>query len=204
MPDLEAVRREPEGVADDLGEHGLEPGAHGRGPGVHREPAVGTSLDVRRLERPEPRLLHVDGEPDATPGPGDTVHARLLGPLPVVVEPPEQLVEERGEVAGVVHRRDAERRRAAVVRHLVGADQVAPPDLGRIEREPGGCQVHQPLAREVALGAARRAQRAHRRLVGDDGPEVAGVGGHAVRSGQERRAELGRHNSAGTSAAVRT
>ena len=57
--------------------------------------------------------------------------------------------------------------------------------------------VHQPLADEVALGAAGRAQRARRRLVGDDRPEIAGVVRHAIGAGQERGAELGGHERGG-------
>ena len=80
-----------------------------------------------------------------------------------------------------------------VVGHLVGADQIAPPDLGRIEAEAGGALVHQPLADEIALGPPGRPERARRRLVGDDRPEIAVVAGHAIRAGEERGAELGRH-----------
>ena len=55
-----------------------------------------------------------------------------------------------------------------------------------------GALVHQPLADEVALGPPGRPERARRRLVGDDRPEIAVVVGHAIRAGQERGAELGR------------
>ena len=133
--------------------------------------------------------------PRAEPGP--RVARRLLRARALVVEAAQQLVEERGEVAGVVDGAGAERLGAAVVRHLVGADQIAPPDLGGVEAEAGRAQVHQPLADEVALRAPGRAQRARRRLVGDDRPEVAGVARHAIRAGEERGAELGGHERGG-------
>src|SRR6266404_3176411 len=98
--------------------------------------------------------------------------------------------EERGKIAGVVHGRDAEGLRAAVVGHLFGADEVAAADLRRVEPEPRRAGVHQPLADEVALRPARRAQCARRRLVRHDRPQVAGVVRHAVRAGQQRGAEF--------------
>ena len=150
-------------------------------------------LDLGRLEWPQPRLLDVDGQADAAPEPRPRVQSLLLGAYRLVVEALQQLGEERGEIAGVVDGAHAERLRPAVVGHLVGADQVAPADLGGIEAEPGGTAVQQPLADEVALGAAGRAQRAGRRLVGDDGPEIAGVARHAIGAGQQGGAELGGH-----------
>ena len=72
-----------------------------------------------------------------------------------------------------------------------------PPDLGRIQPEPGSRHVQQPLAREVALRAAGRAERADGRLVRHDAPEVARVGRHTVRPGQERGAELRGHEGRG-------
>ena len=84
-----------------------------------------------------------------------------------------------------------------VVRHLVRADEIAPADLGGIEAEAGGALVHQPLADEIALGPPGRPERARRRLVGDHRPEIAVVVGHAIRAGEERGAELGRHERGG-------
>src|SRR6266404_5087868 len=59
-----------------------------------------------------------------------------------------------------------------------------------VSNEPRPAGVHQPLADEVALRPARRAQRARRRLVRHDRPQVAGVVRHAVRAGQQRGAEF--------------
>ena len=74
-----------------------------------------------------------------------------------------------------------------------GADEVAPADLGGIDAQPGGRPIHQALAHEVALGPARGAQRAGRRLVRHHRPEIARVVRHAVRAGEQRGAELRGH-----------
>src|SRR5438874_239921 len=121
----------------------------------------------------------------------------LLGARAVVVEPAQQLLEERREVARVVDGGGAEGGRTRVVRHLVGADQVAAPELGGVEPEPRGGEVEQPLAGEVALRAAGRAQRADGRLVRHHAPQVARVRRHAVRPRQEGGAERGGHERRG-------
>ena len=107
MTDGETVGRQTERLAEDLRERGLEPRPHGRGPRVHREGGVGLRLHVRRLERPEPGLLHVGGEADAATHAARGQRA-LLGARPVVVEPLQQLLEERWKIARVVHGRSPE------------------------------------------------------------------------------------------------
>jgi hypothetical protein len=151
-------------------------------------------LDLRGLERAEAGLLDVHSQTEATPRPGRSrVLFRLLGARGAVVETPQQLVEERGEIARVVDRADAERLGPAVVGHLVCADHVAAPNLGRIEAQARGGLIEQTLTCEVALRTAGRAQCAGRRLVGHHRPEIAGVARHSIRPGQQRGAELGGH-----------
>ena len=58
--------RETESLAQDLGEHGLEPWPHRRGARVHDQRRVGPRLDLGGLEGPEPGLFDVDREADAS------------------------------------------------------------------------------------------------------------------------------------------
>src|SRR5262249_33218548 len=152
--------------------------------------AVAPRFDVRGLEWAEPRLLGIDGEPDATPLPRLRVPRGLVGARTIVVETPEQLVEETRIVARVVDGVDAERPGADVVRHVGHGNEVATPDLRRVEPETRRPPVQEPLPGKVALRTSRRAQRSSWRLVGDDGPEIARIIRHAVGAGEQRGAEL--------------
>src|SRR5881397_3425056 len=105
------------------------------------------------LEGAKPRLLDVHGEPDAPLEPGTEIARRLVRAGPLVVHATQQLVEERWVIAGVVDGARAEGLGATVVGHLVGADQIAPPDLRWIDAEARRAQVHEALAGEIALGA---------------------------------------------------
>ena len=77
----------------------------------------------------------------------------------------------------------------ARIRHFVGADRVAPPDLDAVDVKFLRDRVDQPFAHERGLVAAGRAVGRRRRLVGQ--PEMAdgAVGRHAVGPGQD----AGRH-----------
>ena len=134
---VEARGGKAERLAEDLGQHRLEPGPHRRGAGVHHEacrraaPRPASSRTGRGRSSPRRRRARC---PRRRPA-GRALTAACSARARVVVEPAQQLGEQRGEIAGVVDRVDAERLGAAVVGHLVGADQVAPAQLRRVEAE---------------------------------------------------------------------
>src|ERR1043166_9979674 len=68
----------------------------------------------------------------------------------------ERLVEQPFVVAGIEHHLVAQRDQRPRVRHLVRADQVAPPHLDAREIKLARDRIHQPLAHEVRLVAAGR------------------------------------------------
>jgi hypothetical protein len=86
--------------------------------------------------------------------------AGLLGPQLVVADRLEREVQRRQVVTAVVTHA-----RVAVVRKVVGTQQVVPPDLDRIVAELGGEQVDRPLDDGRGLGPPGAA-------VGDDGRRV--------------------------------
>ena len=134
---VEARRGNAERVAENLRQDRLEARPHRRSARVDDDATVRADRNVCGLERAEARLLHVDRQADpAARARRQAVDHRLLGARVGVVESPQQLVEERGEIAGVVDRRHAERFCPAVIRHLVGAHEVAAADLRGIEAEP--------------------------------------------------------------------
>ena len=109
VPHVEARRGKPERVAQDLRQHGLEPGSHRRGAGVDDQPTVGPRLHLRGLEGAEAGLLDVDRQADPTARTRrPRIHRGLLSARARVVQAPQQLVEEPGEIAGVVDGADAE------------------------------------------------------------------------------------------------
>ena len=54
-----------------------------------------------------------------------------------------------------------------VERHLLRGDEIAPPDICRIDAKIGGGDVDQPFAEEIRLDASGAAIGSRRRLVGD-------------------------------------
>ncbi len=101
------------------------------------------------------------------------------------------MLERGAVVAAVVDRALPERDSADRVRHLAGVDEVAPPDVGRIEPELGRDAIDQPLADERALIPSGAAVGAGRRLVGEHAQRLALVVLHPVRPGQQRDRQLG-------------
>jgi hypothetical protein len=74
-----------------------------------------------------------------------------------------------------------------LVRHLAGADQVAPAYLGAVKPEVPRRQLDQPLAKERAFIAARRAIGAGRGLVGEQRCRGQPHIRHAIGAGQGLR-----------------
>src|SRR4029434_8730192 len=132
----------------------------------------------------EPRALRVAGEADADTPRGTGARLLTLSPL-VVAQERERALEGRGEVAGVV--RDGHTvlvREAGAIRHLGGAHEVAPADLGRVEAELARADVHQALHDEHGLGPSGSAIGRVQRLRGDHARADVPVVRHAIRAGQ--------------------
>src|ERR671926_129210 len=70
--------------------------------------------------------------------------------------------------AGPTHRAGAHALVAGVVGHLVGLDQIATAQLGRVETQMAGQPIHHPLDDEVADLAPAAANEASRDGVGVD------------------------------------
>src|SRR6059036_3480204 len=89
--------------------------------------------------------------------------------VPIAYDPGDFPRAFEREIARIVGDRDAVLvREARPVRHLVGAHEVAPADLGGIEAEAARAEIHEPLHHEHRLGTAGGAVRRVQRLVGDD------------------------------------
>ena len=138
--------------------------------------------------RREPADLDPGREPDAAvdaarPRLGASrLEARVVGHL-------ERHVERALVVARVV----AEARRRGVGELL---DEVAAPDLGRVDTELVGEQIHHPLDHVRRLGTPGTAVRVGRRRVGEDPAagdvdllDVVGAGHHEHRQVRDRRRE---------------
>src|SRR2546430_15416569 len=112
--------------------------------------AVEVELDGGAFEGADRGALHVARDPDAAIDPPGAQPLLLLAEL-VIPGGGERPLEGRGEVAGVVDERVAVAvGHAEVVRKLVGADVVVPPDLGGNPPE---------LPRHAVQGAGHRVNR---------------------------------------------
>ena len=76
--------------------------------------------------------------------------AALFGPADLR----ERALEERAEIAGIELRgRIVGHETADIERHFLRGDEVAAPDIRRIDPEIGSRDIDQPLAEEVRLDA---------------------------------------------------
>ena len=150
----------------------------------HVDLAARIDANGRPLERAEPCPLGITPEPDPQALFG--LRARLLPAAPVLVAEESQCAfEGRGKITRIVGDRDAVLvREARTVRHLVGAHQIAAPDVGRVEAEAPRTEVHEALHDEHRLRTPRRTVRRVRRLGGDDARSRVPVRRHAVRTGK--------------------
>ena len=79
-----------------------------------------------------------------------------------------------------------------VVREGVRRQEVAAPDLGRVDAQLVGEEVHRPLDHVGRLGPARAAIRVHERGVGVDARDLGVDVGDLVRAGEDAPVEGGR------------
>ncbi len=156
----------------------------------------GVDAHVRALERAHAGALHVGREAHAD-------RPRAPGRLDLAAAPVRvaEVGEEPVEGADVVGRVVGDRRAVAVdeagaVRHLVGADHVAPPELRGIEAERAGAAIHQALQHEVGLGPARAPVRGAEHRVGDHVGRAHLDGRHPIRPGQVVDGVAGHHLAA--------
>ena len=109
------------------------------------------------------------------------------------VVPPDQRLDllQRGrEVAGVVDQRPTVLEdQAVVVRHLLGPDEVAQPDLGAVQAALAGDRVHHPLHHEAALRPAGAPVGRDEHGVGVEAVELDPVGPGLVRAEQLGRGD---------------
>ena len=139
--------------------------------------------------------LHVGADPDAELHGVVAIPAGLLLPAQVVVAGhPKGFVEGLGVLAAVV----GHARSGGIGKGVVG-DEVAAPDLGRIDAELGRRHVHDPLEQGGGLRPAGAAERADRGGVGRHGHRavidlrdlVDALGEHVRRPGGHDAAEPG-------------
>ena len=193
---LDLVRRAAEAIRDDLRERrlvslavrrGADERLHGSGREAanrRRVPAARAVPD--RAEDPrgcEPAHLVVGREADP-----ELLHVaagtplRLLAAQRIVVQYLERAVEIRSVVAGVDREAGGDRRGELL-------DEVAPPQLDRVDVEPARERVHRPLDRERGLGAAGAAVGVRRGRVGEDARALERVGVDVVAARVEPGAE---------------
>src|SRR6202040_3223044 len=123
--------------------------------------------EPRRLLRSGPTALDKTGDGDAVVAPVDL--AALQRTLFLPAELGEAAFEGFAIIAAValgIDGRPARLQPWQPVRHLAGADQVAPTHLGAVDPQIARRQLDQPLAKERALIAAGGAIGAGRGLVG--------------------------------------
>ena len=156
VADGHRLRRDTELVGDDLGERGLVPlamrarardGEHGTGLLDSDQPTL----------PPEAGRLDVDGDADADDLTPFAPH-RLRAPETCVVGRGQRAVQEPGVVTGVI---DLPRR--GLEGKAIAGNQVAPPQLDRIEPERPRGLVHEALDQERGLRTPRAAVGADRR-----------------------------------------
>ena len=143
--------------------------------------------DVGGLRRTDPGALDVPGDADPEVPPGFPFRV-LPATKPPVVDGAQRMIEASEIIPAVED--DAlpvTVRHPDVVGHLVVAERVDPPDLGRIHPQFARREIDHPLHREDRLRAACTTDRRRRRLVRDDGPAVDEQRRNAVRSGHVRR-----------------
>ena len=136
------------------------------------------------------RDRRLDDAGEADPDPASLgARLRLLDPPLVVAGELERVVE-----AGLVVARVVEPARGRAVGELVGADQVPPAQLGRVEAEPLRGDRHRPLEREVELWPAepaiqprRTAVREHDAVPRGDSANAVGPRQRAVHPVERRR-----------------
>src|SRR5262249_1360851 len=128
-------------------------------------------------------LLEHDADADAETTTAVALTRLLLADV-LVAGLGERLLERRAVVSAVVDRPLADGGAARVVRHLVGLDEVAPPDVGGIEPKLARDQIDHALAHERALVPAGPAIRAGWRLVRHHARGFAFVVRNAIRTGQ--------------------
>ena len=187
----DALHRDGERVGCDLGEHGFQPLAVRRRPGIHGNRSVALDDEPRALPGARGSALDVAADADAVVAAVDqlAVQARLLGP----VEFGQAALERHPVVAAVAFGLAAEAGRERV-RHLALGDEVAAPELDAIDAEVLCDDVEQPLAEEIGLESAGPAVGAHGRLVGDHQGDVDANVRDAVRPGGHLRdVARGRH-----------
>jgi hypothetical protein len=100
----------------------------------------------------------------------------------------EALLERLGIVAAVAFGgavKVARRNLGQGIGNVRPADQVAPPELDRVDAEVARGELHQPVAEEAALESARRAIGAAGRLVAHQHHSFEMDVGNPVRAGEE-------------------
>jgi len=178
------VERRAKGLRRDLGQRGGVSLALGGHADVDEDLAARIDADRRSLVRPDPGALGVAGDAHAESSSRRPLTS-LASPVSLIVDQLERALEGGREVAGIVGDRDAVLvREPRPVGHLVGADQVAPPEFGRIQAETAGPPVEKALHDEHRLRPARAPVGRVRSLVGDEASSLAPVVRDPVRSGK--------------------
>ena len=132
--------RHPQPVGRNLGPRRLVPLPVRGSPAADGHRRVFLHGDPAGLPRPEPADLHIAGEPHAQRAAPVRPAPRLFRPQRRVIPGLERQVERLLVLPAVV----GEPRRRAV-REPVRRNQVAPPDLRRIDPQPPGEHIHRPL-----------------------------------------------------------
>ena len=150
----------------------------------HIEDPVSIEANARLLLRSARTALDEGCKPDAMAATVD--HASLQG---LLLDPPDllqRLLEHRAEIAGIeLRRRLVVHQLADVEGHLLRGDEIAPPDVGRIDAEIARRHVDQSFAKEIGLDASRAAVGSRWRLVGDVSIDRAGEVRNTVRPRQK-------------------
>src|SRR5881409_48825 len=181
------VHRNPQAVGDDLGKGRFEPlamraRACEHGDLARRLDPHGGALpagDGCGLGRADARGLHEGREADPEVAPV-VARAALEVAKALVVDHRQRPVERRLVLARVVD----EARRGAV-RELLGADQVAPTDLGRVEAARARDGVHSPLEQVRRLRPPGAAIGGGGHRVGEDAGELVARGRNEIGPGEE-------------------
>src|SRR5207302_1978251 len=159
LNDMDFPKRDPQYFGDELRVRGFQPLPHRLRAGKHRDRAIGADPDVDRLGGKGTGPFQVHRQP-STPQP--PAAARLLAPRRETfpVGELDKPVNDARKIAAVV---DIAEVRA--IREMLRPDEIAPPDLYRVEPHVARGFFHQPLHEIVRLRSASSA---------------VGAGGHGV------------------------
>ena len=176
---VDGIERQLQRVRGNLGANRFESLADGRRADIDRDLAVSFEHEARTLLRTGGAAFDVAADGSAVISPLDELALQRSFGRPGDLL--KTTIERAAVIAAVGLRSDVERLdRREPIGHLVFGDQIAAPELDRVEAKLSRRDIEQALAKEIGLDAPRSAISSRRRLVGHRQRNVDADVGNAV------------------------